>query len=910
MQVGAHQLWVDLRSVGLAKLEPDGIGDKAYRMAQMIQLNLPTPGGFVLSRLALENFLHFNQLEAPIRTILDSLNGNDLEQLGSASRNISELVCRGDFSPKLVAAVSSIVSELSTSEPIVVRSSAIGEDSATAAFAGQLDSLLNVQPNVPALLDAIRICWASYWSTRVLFYQRSRGLSLRGMAVLIQPQVDASVSGILFTRSPIEGANQQDMLIEYCAGLGDELAAGNVTPARLSVDRQTRKLQYLTCDTDLNSANQVLVDDATWTGLAEVGLQLEKHFESPQDIEWSLDKQAGLVLLQSRPITTLKVAQLATGSNKSVVWSNVNVSENYPDPVCPLLFSIAQRAYYHYFRNLGVAFGIAGWRIAAMENALQHIVGAQGGRLYYNLSNIHDVLRSAPFGDSLIAAFNLFVGANLDASTKGEDRRWVGNRRGRIRQTCEVIWIGLRTAWCLLRMASNVKRFEDRADRFAEACKSVLDRMGITGDRRQCLMDQFRGFLKIRCHGWLEASMADAAAMISYSAWQRFMRTHFSEDQESSLHNSLLKGLRDVVSGKPALQLWELSRKIREHQRLSEIFSSLSDKETFAAIQGDADFEQFRSDIEEYLTTWGFRCSGELMLTVPSLQEQPELLIAMLRTYAQQVGSPPQLLLQQQQQQRQDATRELVEELRKQRILRWLPWFSKAPLAMFLLRWTQQAIACRERARLKQAMLYQNLRSICLALGEEEVLRGKLEAKDDLLYLNCEEIESYFSGGAHLPQEYRDIIRRRRDRLEQLRKVQPPDTFALEVGESWTSTAIAQRELGGREVSNGDTNTWSGQGVCGGSAIGKANVLGDVSEAAKLRMGDILVTRQTDPGWGPVFLLIRGLVMERGGMLSHGAIMAREYGLPTVVGIPHATSSISTGQSVLVDGDRGIVQRI
>jgi pyruvate,water dikinase len=201
------------------------------------------------------------------------------------------------------------------------------------------------------------------------------------------------------------------------------------------------------------------------------------------------------------------------------------------------------------------------------------------------------------------------------------------------------------------------------------------------------------------------------------------------------------------------------------------------------------------------------------------------------------------------------------------------------------------------------------------------MLKGRLEAKDDLLFLNFEEIEAYFSGGALLPQEFRDNILRRRELLTQSCRVQPPDTFALELGESWTADFSSVLKKGADPVRNqrvvnefnkneGKADTWYGQGVCGGRVTGTANVLGDVSEAAKLRAGDILVTRQTDPGWGPVFLLIRGLVMERGGMLSHGAIMAREYGLPTVVGIPHVTSTISSGQSVLVDGDRGIVQRI
>ena len=880
----------------------DTIGDKAFRISQMMQLGLPTPGGCVLPRAALGTFLQFNHLELPIKAILDQHAGNSIEQLNTASASIADLVRQGEFSSELVAAAKAILHEL-PNELLVVRSSAIGEDSSTAAFAGQLDSILHVQPNISALLDAIRECWASYWSSRVLFYQRTRGVSLQGMAVLIQPQVKAAFSGILFTRSPTEPSGHA-MMIEYCSGLGDELAAGQVNPNRISIDRQTLQIR------DSYQHDNTILDKKHLAELATLGLKLEEQFHAPQDIEWSLDHNGQLMLLQSRPITTLKTTAKTSSSKPSVIWSNVNVNENYPDPVCPLLLYIAQRAYYHYFRNLGFAFGIASWRIAKMERALQQIVGAQGGRLYYNLSNIHDVLRSAPFGDSLVASFNLFVGADRVASSEAEDRSWRGNRRGKIRQGCELLWIGLCTSWNLLWMASRIKRFENRADKFALDCEAAIATQGNEAGRRQLLLTQFREFLNIRFNGWLEASMADAAAMISYSAWQRFVRSHFPEDEDSALHNSLLKGLCDVVSGKPALELWEISQRIRSDPLLNELFSSSTDREVLEAVQSKPSFDAFRSDLSKYLATWGFRCSGELMLTIPSLQEQPELLISMLRMYAAQDGPPPHLQLGQQQHQRQQATGRLVEQLRKQKTFKWLPWPSKATLAVLLLRWTQQSIGCRERARLKQAMLYQCLRRVCLALGEQQVQSGSMAAIDDLLYLNCEEIEAYFSGGALIPQEFRELIRTRRDRLQQLSKVQPPDTFALQEGQHWTLNSANQSDKRNVGVDESQSNQWSGQGVCGGSVTGTAKVLCDISEAAKLSVGDILVTRQTDPGWGPVFLLIRGLVMERGGMLSHGAIIAREYGLPTVVGIPNATTNITTGQTVLVDGDRGIVHRI
>ena len=250
--------------------------------------------------------------------------------------------------------------------------------------------------------------------------------------------------------------------------------------------------------------------------------------------------------------------------------------------------------------------------------------------------------------------------------------------------------------------------------------------------------------------------------MMAYGVWGRFVKAEFPHDQASALQNTLLKGLRDVVSGEPALQLWDLSRSIQADETLRSLFDNPDDPAVLQAIRRAVGGEDFRRGFDKYLAEWGFRCSGELTLTTPSFQERPGAVIAMLRYYSRLQGPSPRDALQQQQEQRLSETKRVMRELRRRPVWRWLPWPRKSLMARRLLRWTQQAVMCRERARLKQALLYSLLRRICLALGRIAVSAGKLEQPDDLLYLSTEEMEQFHAGGALFP-DFADLIRRRRE---------------------------------------------------------------------------------------------------------------------------------------------------
>ena len=809
------------------------VGGKALNLARMMELGLRVPDGFVLTAAALERHVE----AAGLRDV--------------PPERMREAVMAAPMPTAITDELREATGELLGSGPVVVRSSAIGEDSASDSFAGQLDSFLHITDEA-ALTRAVLACWASCWSDRSLAYRASRGRHAQGMGVIVQQQVDARFGGVMFTRT-----TDDLILVEFTAGLADRLVAGEIDPSRIAMRPDGGDSRML-----FNAEGMPALPEPIRHELAQIAEQLERGFGSAQDVEWVADDR-GVQVVQTRPITAAVRALPATELGRTTRWTNANVSENFPEPITPLLYSIVSAGYAHYFRNLARAFGLSRSRVAAMDDALRHVVGVHSARLYYNLTSIHTILATAPFGDRLVSAFNRFVGtdgaegAAMLAPTRG--------LRARLGEWRELAWITLKTSWTYFTIERRLARFERTIDDFAARTHpSRLQAMALR-ELRLALAE----LMDIRCHRWTSASLADAAAMVTYSALHRLIRAIYHGEEPGSLHNNLLKAIPGLVSGEPVHRLWEMSRLLRENRT--------------------ADFQRA---FDDYLERWGFRCSAELMLTIPSYQEDPAAVMETIRSYAALDGESPAQALARQLVTRESDTRAML------MVAGW-----RAPLALVVLRWTQTSIALRERARLKQALLYSRCRRIALALGDRLVEAGRLARQDDVFWLTTSELDELAAGATMFPAQTGSLIAQRRTAHAKASVTPAPDSFRTVEGKYEPLVDDAPAPTNDRQA----RGVFRGTGACGGQVTGRVAVLHDVSEASRLQQGDVLVTRQTDPGWAPVFFLISGLVIERGGMLSHGAIVAREFGIPCVVGIRDATSRLTNVQRVSVDGDRGEV---
>lgn len=783
---------------------------------------------------------------------------------------------------RLVSALAELRASLAPGEPLIVRSSALGEDSVSSSFAGQHDSVRDVTSR-DELERATRTVWSSLGSDRAIAYRRARGLSdAASMGIVVQRQVAARFAGVLFTASP---AGDPRMLGEMCVGDSEGLVAGRVTPGRFHIDRADFALDIDTWPEGWQREHDD-VAMASLRELAEHARTLEREFGAPQDIEWLVDFAGRLWIVQSRPITTAP-------AQTPVVWSDANINENYPGPVTPCLYAIAAAAYTAYFRGLARAFGLSRRRRAAMEAPLARIVGAHGARLYYNLSSIHAVLRGAPFGEHLVRSFNLFVGA--DEETADSDR----TRPARLTAGFEVARMAATLAVQALRLERRVRRFERRVTDFA--ARTSGDRLAASDP--SALAAEVRAFLEIRLERWTDAALADAAAMLSYGLLERLLREAGDDGAGRASHNDLLKGLETLVSDGPVHDLWALSRAIRRDPDAHRLFRDRDGTAIWAALHAVASFAAIRAGIQTHLDEWGFRCSGELMLTTPTFAEEPAALLEVLRGYVALDGEGPAAALTRQAGARVEATRRVLAAQARRPLHRLVPFVRRSHLLSVVLAATQRAIALRERARMKQALLYTRLRATLLRLGDELTRSRLVSARDDVFFLTPGELIELGEGRALLPHATAGLVALRRAEQARAARMTPPPSFTLPAG-----AYLARDPTPGRDDRGADPATLTGTGACGGVARGPAAVLASVAEAAKLAPGDVLVAEQTDPGWTPIFFLAGGLVLERGGMLSHGAIVAREFGIPTVVGVRGAASAIRSGQRVEVNGDHGEVR--
>ncbi len=763
--------------------------------------------------------------------------------------------------------------------PVIVRSSAVGEDSVAAAFAGLLESIFPVEVGDPAaLVDAVRRCVASRMAPRVRAYEEARNVRLQGIAVVVQRLVPSAAAGVLFT----DGVTLRG---EWCRGFGQALVDGAITPGAFRLDRRmgarrAAHVERLPEDGSpfplANDVAQALVKHAT---------TLERRRGLSLDVEWTVDGEGALWIVQARPVT----------DRRTFLWSNANISENFPTPVTPLLVSFARAGYDAYFRNLAREFGIEDARIAAHDEAFRGIVDAHGARLYYNLSHIHAVLRLMPFGDWLVDSFDVFVGAG---SSSPEGRRVMD----------EITALGR----VLVHVARAYRDLPARVGRFERVVDDVAARFHprvIPTMTTRELGEGIEAILDVRLRRWIDASLADCAAAVTYRALQTLLRvidpddehapSHGAEDP-AARHHALLKGL-DVAGAWSLRALWDLAVAVRGDRPARE--SLVSCGGSFAVFRG-ALAPEIGARVDDWLDRFGFRGSGELLLTEPSLAEEPDRLLPLLARYVDAAGDTdvesPVRAFERQCAERERETTRLRDRLRgTRRPLR--------PLFDALVRATQTSVKLRERARFRQALLYTRLRGVALALGRRLVEAGSTSAVDDVFFLRAGEL-SDLAAGRVFPGDVRVLVASRRAEHATLSALDLPDVFTLAAGAFVTPSAAETSALPSPDVPFDDAGVLRGVPASGGRIAGRAAVLGGLADAGKLVPGDVLVARQTDPGWAPLFFLVKGLVLERGGMLSHGSILARELGIPSVVGVPEATTRITHGRDIVVDGDAGDVR--
>jgi phosphohistidine swiveling domain-containing protein len=793
-----------------------------------------------------------------------------------------------------------------------VRSSAVNEDGATHSFAGQFESVLGVRRD--DVLQAIARVWASSRSQRVLGY----GGAPAPMAVVVQAMIDAEVSGVAFGADPVSG-DTETAVIAAVLGLGEALVGGDqdadtyhvdcssrppaveVVPAskrsavRLDPDGGTRTISVPppTCDAPA-------LTDAEAVRIATETRRIGVLFEAPQDVEWAMTDRPGqrLYILQARPITALPapgdrpfpvVEPLEavgehgwTGERR--VWDNSNIVESYSGITSPLTFSFARSVYEEVYRQFCAVVGVPGSLVERHRHVFANMLGLVRGRVYYNLLNWYRTLSLLP-GYALNRAF---MERMMGVRDKLDDPPVIEASRGKGADTFHLVRMLLRLGRQSRGLGSAVPAFHARVDAALRPLRAE-DFSTWSADR---LLSLYRRLEDDLLRNWHTPLVNDFFAMIWFGVLCR-LTERWLPDAPPTLVNDLLTNEGGIVSTEPARRVMELARLARESPAVLAHLEADADPMAVARqIADDPACASFQREVDGYLEAFGDRCMNELKLETVTLSEDPSFLFQTLRGYVADQMRPP------------DADREAEpRRAAERRVDETLAWPRRMAFRAVLSR-ARRRVRDRENLRFERTRVFGAVRRIFVGLGADLERTGQLEARRDIFFLRVEEVFGHVEGTG-TSSSLRDLVRvRKAEWSRYAEEPAPPDRF-----ESVGPVSVGRWLTGAAPADIPDGAALRGIGCCPGLVRAPVRIVRDPRDAGDLR-GRILVAERTDPGWTLLFPLAEGLLVERGSLLSHSAIVAREVGLPCVVSIPNLLASLEDGEVVEMDGTTGAIRRV
>ncbi len=841
------------------------VGGKAANLSAMLRAGLPVPAGFCVTTVAFELFLASCPRRAELSQMLTRRCAVTPDLAAEMSGQARAWLAPLPMPAQVEDAVLNAWRKRDAGRAWAVRSSATVEDAVGHSFAGQFESFLNVRGQA-ALLDAIRNCWLSLFSERALAYQARAGLSARqtAMAVVVQLMAPAEVSGVAFTADPVSGDSGQ-MLIEAVAGFGDRLVSGRASAEAAALDKADLRVRERR-----SSGQAACLDEPLLRRLGELALASERLFGRPQDLEWAAG-QGQVFLLQSRPITALPEPRKA----REEIWTNANVMEALPDVVTPMSWSLMQILLHEFLLPLTRRLGLP------TDSA--PLIDLIAGRAYMNVGALSGLVRTiGPIPIEVSAFFGGDYGPAEKLLTPPPRPRSV---RSSLATLAAGIRIGLWLLPGLIRQQRVLERWRDRSfGMLAAIPPAALSDVELA--RRP------QTFLKLACAGEGERTWASAAWMaiagVGGGAAVFHLARRWLGDTDGSLANRLLAGAGNMDSAENGLALVRLASWAKERPAVAQALlapGSFAEMEPrLARVDGGAEFlDRWR----EFMDRHGHQARGGMDVAQPRWTEMPDHILDVLRTFLrlEEAADP----IQAQARRLQERARLLADCRRRLRNP-----FKRAVL-LFLLRCSQRGLMQRENVKNEGVRMVAMVRQCLLEAGRRLRKRAILSDPNDVFFLKCSELEPVFGGSPGF--DVLATVAARKAERDRFRGLQPPPVI---VGRYDSSVPAAT-------TPDPATTVLHGVAVSPGVATGAARVILQADASAQVLPGEILVAPYTDPGWTPYFLPAAGIVVDIGGLLSHGSVVAREYGLPAVVNVGAATRLIRTGDRVRVDGNAGQV---
>ncbi len=853
------------------------VGGKGANLGELSRIDgIPVPQGFCVTTEAYRRVV--GQTPEYLRLLMElaQLKKDDRDKVSEVSGQIRSFITETAIPEDIAGAIIRKITELGVAEAYAIRSSATAEDLPLASFAGQQDTYLNIR-GTAAILKAVSACWASLFTDRAVIYriQNNFDHSKVFLAVVVQRMVFPEAAGIMFTADPVS-SNRKVLSIDASFGLGEALVSGLVNPdiykvregkiIAKTIARKQLAVNALaeggTAEAEIQSGLQYeqTLKDEQILQLERIGRKIEAFFGCPQDIEWCLANKV-FFIVQSRPITTLYPIPENKPGNR--IYASLGHQQMMTDPIKPL--------------------GLSFFQLLSSQVPLY----TAGGRLFFDLT--HDLgswlgrqMILKTWGKSDPAMQNAILGL---MKRKEFVRSFARGKRylklGREELTWGIVVQALKVYF--QNNPTVIPELISQNERSLEKLrKQIADRSGeavfaaILEDHRELkkLMYDPRGFgiimVGLYAINWINKHI---------EKWLG----------EKSAADALSQSVPNNNTSEMGLALLDVAEVVRQYPAVREYFSHTYDANFFEELAKLEGGPAVSRALREFLKKYGMRCSGEIDITRPRWNEKPTALIPMIVSNIHH--STPGSGNSKFEQGRLEAERKERDIINR---LEQLPGGKqKARKAQRMISLLRNCIGYREYPKYILIQRYWVYKQALLKEAAKLVEQGTLREQEDCYYLSFD--------------EFRETVRTKRLDLQLIRQRQADYEIYEKLTPPRVLTSEGENVAGEYNPANIPEGALPGIPVSAGVIEGRARVIVRVEEA-RIEEGDILVTKFTDPSWTPLFVSIKGLVTEVGGMMTHGAVIAREYGLPAVVGVDNATQRIKDGERIRINGTEGYVE--
>ncbi|MDN4592822.1 phosphoenolpyruvate synthase [Polycladomyces subterraneus] len=847
------------------------VGGKGANLGELSKAGFPVPDGFCVTTYAYQDFIATSPEMDSLLEELNAMDPDDLNQLRKLGERIRTHLQQLEIPFQLRREIIHAWESVGKEHAYAVRSSATAEDLPTASFAGQQDTYLNIKGQ-DELLQHVRKCWASLFTDRAISYRAKNGFDHRQvyLSVVVQRMMNPEISGILFTADPVNG-NRKVVSIDASFGLGEAIVSGMVSADLYKVkdgniiqkNISEKKIAVFslpeggTVKKDLPPDQQTkqALSDSQILRLAELGKRIEKHFGSPQDIEFCIEN-GKIFVVQSRPITSL-----------------------YPLPDIPqeplrVMFSFG---HVQMMTNAMKPLGLSVLRTIFPKNVFLEA----GGRLFVDPT---EVLRTKLGRKMLPKAFkNLFDEAFSHAISEVIQRPeflQVPPKKGLVKSRRQIIAPIIKNVWKNLHKRdpklakSKVESFmQKKWTEVREALQSVSG-----AERLEAVQYQLSILAKD-----LLPNLLPYVACFPIS----FMLLKKALGDVKELYQ-LNKSLPGNITSEMGLQIGDLADLVRELPEVEEYLKHANDQTFHEGLLNVRGGERFKRAFDNFISKYGHRCPGEIDLTRPRWRKAPTQLVPAILGHMRSVkpGEHRKKFIQGEQE-AQEAAQRIMDQVGRRG---------------FKSKWINRLIdvyrhmgGLREHPKYLLTLILDECKKAIMAEAEELVRKGVLHQAEDVFFFTLDELIQLSKG--EFQQDVSSFVAERKEKYEWHQTLHPPKMMTSE-GEMVTGSPRKGEFPEGALV---------GTPASAGVVEGKARTVLK-PEDAHLNEGEILVAPHTDPGWTPLFQSAKALVTEVGGLMTHGSVVAREYGIPAVVGVDDATKKIKDGQMIRVDGNQGFVE--